>query len=102
MDLFVNREPELELIDEAFNALMNKKRLVRTPLIGFLGVSDIGKTLLLRRVAQRCQDTQLPYIWVDVDQATANVAHTIITQIKQYTQIDTSASEQSPVHAAQV
>lgn len=102
MDLFVNRESELELIDEAFNALTNKKRLVRTPLIGFLGVSGIGKTFLLRRVAQRCQDTQLPYIWVDVDQATANVAHTIITQIKQYTQIDTGASEQSPVHAAQV
>ena len=62
MKLFVNREPELKLIDESFQALSDRKRLLRTPIIEVQGVGGIGKTSLLREVEQRCQDTQLPYI----------------------------------------
>jgi hypothetical protein len=85
MKLFVNREPELKLIDESFQALLNKERLLRTPIIEVQGVGGIGKTSLLKQVEQRCQNTQLPYIWVDVSQHPSNVEAEIISQVKRYT-----------------
>ena len=47
MNDFVNRETELALIDEAVEALLDKQRLLRTPIIEFYGVKGIGKTTLL-------------------------------------------------------
>ncbi len=88
MELFVNRESELQLIEDSFRTLLNRKRLLRTPIIEVQGVGGIGKTSLLKQVEQRCYDTQLPYIWVDVSQNPSGVAHEIITQVKKYTQED--------------
>jgi len=98
MELFVNRETELQLIEDAFDALLDRKRLLRTPIIEFHGVVGIGKTSLLRQVEQRCQETQLPYVWLDVDvesQDTVSVGSEIITQLKKQTQTGT----RSAVHA---
>jgi hypothetical protein len=86
MELFVNRENELQLIDESFSALLDKARLLRTPIIEFQGISGIGKTSLLKQVEKRCHVEQLPYIWVDVSESSSNVAHEIITQAKKYIQ----------------
>jgi hypothetical protein len=86
MNLFVNREPELKLIDESFRALLDRRRLLRTPIIEVQGVGGIGKTSLLKQVEQRCQDIQLPYIWVDVSQHPSSVEVEIISQVKHYTQ----------------
>src|SRR5262249_43509599 len=87
MKLFANREPELKLIDESFQALLNEERLLRTPIIEVQGVGDSEKTSLLKRIEQRCQDTQMPCIWVDVSQHTSSVEVEISSQIKRYTQI---------------
>ena len=102
MELFVNRESELQLIEDSFRTLLNRKRLLRTPIIEVQGVGGIGKTSLLKQVKQRCNETQLPYIWVDVSQNPSGIAHEIITQVKKYTQEDKVSLELSPVHATKV
>jgi NB-ARC domain len=98
MKLFVNREPELTLIDESFKALLDRRLLVRTPIIEVQGVGGIGKTSLLKEVEQRCQKTQLPCVWVDVSQHTSNVEVEIISQVKRYIQ----ASYNNATHAMKV
>jgi hypothetical protein len=99
MKLFVNREPELELIDESFKALLDRKRLLRTPIIEVQGVGGIGKTSLLQQVEQRCQETQLPYIWVDVSQHSSSVASEILAQIRRFTQIPDNKDLSNVTHA---
>src|SRR5579862_3799383 len=80
MDSFVNREVELKLIDEAFSALLNKDRLLRSPVIEFHGAGGIGKTTLLKKVAQRCNDEHIPTIWADASQSDSLFSRSIITQ----------------------
>jgi adenylate kinase len=65
---FINRGEELKLIDSAFEALRDEKRLLRTPIIDFFGVDGMGKTSVLQEVRQRCQQQSLHYIWVNVNQ----------------------------------
>ena len=102
MDVFVNREHELQLIDESFDALRDKKRLLQTPIIEFQGVGGIGKTSLLKQVEQRCQDIQLPFIWIDMSQGAASITREIIKQAKKYAPNDKTASEHSAVQATRV
>jgi len=102
MKLFVNREPELKLIDESFNALLDKKLLLRTPIIEVQGVGGIGKTSLLKKVEQRCQDEPLPYIWVDVSQHSSSVEAEIISQVKRYTQASDSEKFSDATHAMKI
>jgi hypothetical protein len=102
MKLFVNREPELKLIDESFKALLDRRLLLRTPIIEVQGVGGIGKTSLLKEVEQRCQNTQLPYIWVDVSQHSSSVDIEIISQVKRYTQISDKKDFSDATHAMKV
>lgn len=105
MELFVNRETELQLIDESFTALVDGKRLLRTPFIEVQGVGGIGKTSLLKQVELRCHDTQLPYIWIDVNQSALQIAHEINKQVKKYLQDEEASDtllEQSPVDTTKV
>ncbi|TMC20828.1 MAG: ATP-binding protein [Chloroflexi bacterium] len=55
MQHFVNREAELKLIDQATEALLDKQRLLRTPIVEFYGVEGIGKTTLLQAIEKQCQ-----------------------------------------------
>jgi hypothetical protein len=66
---FINRGEELKLITGAFEALQDKNRLLRTPIIGFFGVDGMGKTSMLREVKQRCAQQSLRCIWVDANQS---------------------------------
>lgn len=84
MESFVDRETALKYIDDAFETLQDKKRLLRTPIIDFYGIGGIGKTSLLKKVQQRCQDEQLRCIWVDVSQGISNISHEGIRQVQQY------------------
>jgi len=69
-DIFVNREEELALIDDAVSTLQ-RRQLLRTPIIEFYGVQGIGKTMLLRRIEDQCSDRQLPYVRADLAQKEA-------------------------------
>src|SRR5690242_12480600 len=63
MESFINREPELRLITSALDdLLLNKEHLLRTPIIGFYGISGIGKTSILKQAIQKCSEMQIPYI----------------------------------------
>src|SRR2546429_9669459 len=84
MESFVDRETALKYIDNAFETLQDKKRLLRTPIIDFYGIGGIGKTFLLKKVQQRCQDEQLCCIWVDASEGISNVSHEVIRQTQQY------------------
>jgi hypothetical protein len=84
MNSFVNREVELRLVDEAFSALLDKQRILRSPIIEFYGTGGIGKTSLLRKVEQKCNDKQVPSIWADASQSEAVFSHTIIEQAVKY------------------
>lgn len=66
---FINRGEELKLINNAFSALQDEKRLLRTPIIDFFGINGMGKTRVLQEVRQKCQQQSLHYIWVTVNQS---------------------------------
>lgn len=68
MEQFVNRKPELNLIDNAFSDLLDKERLLRTPVIDFYGVEGIGKSSILKQIRQRCDERKLRYIDANMSQ----------------------------------
>ena len=72
MEIFVNRESELSLIDEAVTTLIERQRLLKTPIIEFYGFQGIGKTMLLRKIKQTCDSRKLAYFWVDINQNTTS------------------------------
>jgi hypothetical protein len=83
MDIFINRETALKSINDVFETLLDKKRLLRTPIIDFYGVGGIGKTVLLHQVRQRCQDAQLRCIWVDLNKGIHEFSREIVHQVQQ-------------------
>src|SRR5271166_3277785 len=84
MTSFVNRVPELSLIEEAFGDLLNDERLVRTPIIDFYGVEGIGKTSILAKVIEKCNENQVPYIQADANQDLPKFSKGIIEQVRKY------------------
>jgi AAA ATPase domain len=84
MESFVDRETALKYIDDAFETLQDKKRLLRTPIIDFYGVGGIGKTFLLKKVQQQCRDERLRCIWVDANQSISNLSREVVRQVQQY------------------
>lgn len=98
MEPFVNREKEMHLVEEKFNILLDEKSLIRTPIpiIQFNGISGIGKTTMLQRLKQLCNDRQLPYIWADASQGALTFAHEIINQIIKDNQQITPEDLQTP------
>lgn len=84
MQNFVNREAELQLIEKQLDILTTKDTLLRPPIVEFYGVGGIGKTSILRKIAQNCQDRQLPTIWADASQHMPDFSREIIAQVQQY------------------
>ncbi|GHO96598.1 hypothetical protein KSF_066460 [Reticulibacter mediterranei] len=84
MSTFVNREVELKLVDEAFSALLSKQRLLRNPIVDFYGTGGIGKTSLLRKVEQICQDKHIFSLWADASQSDSAFSSTIVEQVEKY------------------
>ncbi len=82
MSSFVNREAELELVDDALRALLDKNRLLHTPILDFFGIDGIGKTTILREVMQRCQQNNIPFIWADARKNLSDFPLSIINQVK--------------------
>lgn len=82
MGSFINRDTQLELIDDAFAALLDNTRLLRTPFIDFYGVKGIGKTTLLKKIEQKCKDQNVSYIWVNASQDIASFSMEIANQIR--------------------
>ncbi|BCL77975.1 hypothetical protein ccbrp13_04400 [Ktedonobacteria bacterium brp13] len=68
MESFVNRVPELMLVENALGDLLSEERLLRTPIIDFCGVTGIGKSSILSRVHQRCTEHKLVCIYANVGQ----------------------------------
>jgi len=68
MKEFVNRQEELQRIDEVCDALQDERRLVRTPIMEFYGIDGIGKTSLLEQVGTLCSHKKLPYILEEAPQ----------------------------------
>src|SRR5579864_2985541 len=83
MNSFINRETALKSIEDVFEALLDKRRLLRTPIIDFYGVGGIGKTVLLHQVRQRCQDAKLRCIWVDLNKGLYEFSREIVHQAQQ-------------------
>lgn len=102
MEVFVDRQVELQCIDALCQTLQERKQLLRTPVVEVQGVEGIGKTTLLKRVEARCQELHLRSIWLDIEKDPANVAQEIIAQVKQYTQGDTASIEPSALSATKV
>lgn len=99
---FVNRENELKLIEEAFDALTQQKQMLRTPILELYGIGGIGKTSLLRQIEKRCHTVPMPCVWVDIKNSERNVgklAQQIVFQVQKYISTDDIADESSPVAA---
>ena len=84
MDSFINRGLELRLIKDAFGDLLTKDTFLRTPIIDFYGVEGIGKTSVLKKVVQTCDENKIRYIWADASKNAPVVFYEIINQAKQY------------------
>jgi hypothetical protein len=84
MDNFVNREEELRLIGNHLVALQQSNAALSAQIIEFHGVGGIGKTTLLKRVEQLCNDMHLPYIWTDANQSITSFSRNIIHQVQRY------------------
>ncbi len=105
MDSFVNREAELELINNAFAALIDNTRILRTPFIDFYGVKGIGKTTLLRKIEQKCKDQNVSYIWANASQDLASFSLAIADQIRTKYHLEFQSSmdnwQNQPISATQ-
>lgn len=102
MSVFVDRDREMRLIDDSFQILLDKKRLLRNPILEFYGVSGIGKTLLLERIKERCYATNLACIWIDLAAKKEAFQGDIVGQVQDYLQKDKVQLEQSAVSAIKV
>ena len=84
MQNFVNREAELQLIERQFDMLTEKKNPIGTQIVEFYGVGGIGKTTILRRIEQNCQERQLPAIWIDASQNMSDFSREIVDQVQRH------------------
>src|SRR5260370_21159914 len=84
MSVFVNRDREMQLVDDSFQILLDKERLLRNPILDFYGVSGIGKTQLLEQIKERCQTAHLPCIWINLAEKSSLFPNEIIDQVKGY------------------
>jgi hypothetical protein len=102
MSVFVDRDREMRLIDDSFQILLDKKRLLRNPILEFYGVSGIGKTLLLEKIKERCNNKRFPYIWIDFLRKKDTLQNEVINQVKNYLLEDDTQLEISAVSATKV
>ena len=72
MHMFVNREEELKLIEDALDILCGGRLLLRTPIIEFYGVEGIGKTTLLNEIKEKCDNKHVPCMWEDLAASSSN------------------------------
>ncbi|HEY1351059.1 MAG TPA: ATP-binding protein [Ktedonobacteraceae bacterium] len=82
MSVFVDRDREMQLIEDSLQILQNKERLLRNPILEFYGVSGIGKTLLLKKIQDLCNMTRFPCIWIDLVRQKASIQNEIISQVQ--------------------
>jgi hypothetical protein len=82
---FINRDSEMRIIQEAFDALVDSEQLLSTPIIDFFGVDGIGKTSVLRQIEHLCTKRNISYIWLDVGASRSQFVRSISRQMKKYT-----------------
>jgi hypothetical protein len=99
MSVFVDRDREMQLIEDSFEILRNKDKLLRNPILEFYGVSGIGKTLLLKRIKERCNITKFPCIWVDLVRQKDIIQNEVINQVTNYLSRNSLQMEPSAVQA---
>ncbi|WP_149401421.1 NB-ARC domain-containing protein [Dictyobacter arantiisoli] len=78
----MNREPELRLVDEAFQTLLDGDRLLRTPIIEFQGIGGIGKTFLLQKILEHCRAQNIKPLLIDVGKNPDTIGQEIIKQVR--------------------
>ena len=72
IQVFVNREEELKLIEDALDILCGGRLLLRTPIIEFYGVEGIGKTTLLNEIKEKCDNKHVSCVWEDLASSSSN------------------------------
>jgi len=82
---FINRNSELQLINNAFDALVDNDRLLNTPIIDFFGVDGIGKTSVLRQIQLLCDQRDISCIWLDANDDRSRFLQNISEQMQMYT-----------------
>ena len=84
--MFVNRVPELTIIEDNFTGFFNQKELNRyyPAVIGFYGVKGIGKTRLLQKFTETLLVTNTRYIEAQFHPDVSIFAQRIIGQLQKY------------------
>jgi len=82
---FVNRDNELQFMQEAFDTLVDSQQLLSMPIIDFFGVDGIGKTSILRRIERLCTKRNISYLWLDASASNSQFSRSISRQMKKYT-----------------
>ncbi|OLC63284.1 MAG: hypothetical protein AUH89_00065 [Ktedonobacter sp. 13_1_40CM_4_52_4] len=98
MKSFVNREAELEVIDKAFDALIDNKSLLRTPIVDFYGVEGIGKTAILEKIEQKCNDHNIRYIWANASKDISHFSGEITQQLQTKYRVELQNDEEDWSH----
>lgn len=82
---FINREAEMTLIDDAFEALRDyNESLLRTPIVNFYGVEGIGKTAIVKHVESKCKDQNVQYILIETIKDARDLSYKLFRQVKKY------------------
>lgn len=102
MSVFVDRYREMQLIEDSFETLQDKGKLLRSPILEFYGVSGIGKTLLLEKIKEQCNISKFPYIWVDLRRKKDVIQDEVISQARNYLSEPDAQIEPSAVSATRV
>lgn len=98
MESFVNRETELQIIDKAFDALIDKKSLLRTPIVDYYGVDGIGKTAILEKIEQKCNDHNIRYIWANASKDILHFSGEITQQVQTKYRVELPNDEEDWSH----
>ncbi len=83
---FINRDDEITLIRDRLENLPGKKSLKKTSIVDFFGIEGIGKTRIIQKIADICNEQDLPYIKLDTYRDVATFAPTILEQVTRFTQ----------------
>lgn len=100
MALFVNREKELDLLENAVQALLDRQRLLRTPIIEIYGVGGMGKTALLKQMELYCQEKDVLCLSLDLRQIVVSLEEDLIVQINLHLDHQNHLENPSVIQAA--
>ena len=82
--MFVNRVPELGILEESFNGLLKREDHFRPSILDFYGVKGIGKTTLLKKFSEKLMENNIRHIEIKFDNDESIFYKRMYEQLQKY------------------